>query len=268
MLGAIIGDVVGSRFEFHNIKTKQFEIFSPECCFTDDTVMTCAVADSLLTSKGRNIIRKMKEKGRLYPNAGYGGRFFHWVLGRETRPYYSCGNGSAMRVSSVGWVARSEEEVKRLSYRVTAVTHNHPEGLKGAEVTAMCIFKALHGASKQELKEYMISQYPQITRLDYDDLVKNYKHEYEICQVTLPQALYCFLISNSFEDCLRTTISIGGDCDTTSAISCAIAEAFYGIPDSFKKKILNYFSKTERKDLLLPVIKLYNKLGLKNYFSF
>lgn len=267
MLGAIIGDVVGSRFEFHNIKTKKFEIFSPQCYFTDDTVMTCAVADSLLSSNGRNIIKKMKEKARLYPNAGYGSYFFQWVLGNDNRPYYSCGNGSAMRVSSVGWVAKTEEEVKELSRRVTEVTHNHPEGLKGAEVTAMCVFKALHGATKEELKEYMISQYPQITNLDYDELVKNYKHEYEICQVTLPQALYCFLISNSFEDCLRTTISIGGDCDTTSAISCAIAEAYYGIPKTFKKEILKYFGWKERHDLLAPVDKLYKKLGFKDYFN-
>ena len=265
MLGAIIGDVVGSRFEFNNIKTKDFELFSDDCYFTDDTVMTCAVALSLYASKGEKTASILKMVGRKYPVAGYGSMFYHWIFSDSTKPYNSCGNGAAMRVSSVGWFAKTEEEVKKLSKLVTEVTHNHPEGLKGAEVTAMCIFKALHGASREELRQYIVSMYPEVLVLNYELLRATYKHEEEICQVTVPQALYCFLISDSFEDCLRTTISIGGDCDTTSAISCAVAEAFYGIPEDFKKEILRYFTPKDRKILIKPINEIYKSCGLDNY---
>ena len=236
MIGAIIGDVVGSRFEFNNIKTKDFELVVDRSCFTDDTVMTVAVADVLINGDPYNkddVIDTLKKWGKKYPYAGYGGHFFDWVLGSNRKPYNSCGNGSAMRVSAAGWVGKTEEEVTDLAKRVTEVTHNHPEGMKGAIVTALSIYYARMGKSKEFLKEYMEREYPEIKRLDYEELRRTYRHEAEICQVTLPQALYCFLISNSFEDCLRTTISIGGDCDTTSAISCSIAEAFYKeIPES------------------------------------
>ena len=229
MLGAIIGDVVGSRFEFNNIKTKDFELVTHSSCFTDDSVLTVAVMDILSSGDAsyKNCVKTMQKWARKYPHAGYGGMFYRWKDQTNPKPYNSCGNGSAMRVSAVGWFAKSEEEVKMLSKAVTEITHNHPEGLKGAEVTAMCIYKARQGASKEELRAYILSQYPEVADLDYEELRRTYYHGQEICQVTLPQALYCFLISNSFEDCLRTTISIGGDCDTTSAISCAIAEAFY-----------------------------------------
>ena len=233
MFGAMIGDYVGSRFEFNNIKTKKFELFHDDCYFTDDSIMTLAVAE--ICQKGYindedKIIDTLKKWGRNYPNAGYGGTFYHWVLGDNRKPYNSCGNGSAMRVSPCGWYGNSEEEVKEYATNVTKVTHNHPEGIKGAVVTAMSIYYARTGKSKEFLRNYMESEYPEIKSLDYEELRRTYKHGPEICQVTLPQALYCFLISESFEDCLRTTISIGGDCDTTSAISCAIAEAYYGIP--------------------------------------
>ena len=229
MIGAIIGDVVGSRFEFNNIKTKEFELITEKSVFTDDSVLTIAVMDILNSGdlSYENCVKLMQKWAQKYPYAGYGGSFRLWKDMKNPQPYNSYGNGSAMRVSAVGWFAKSEEEVIKLSKAVTEITHNHIEGLKGAEVTAMCIFKALHGASKEQLKEYIISQYPEVINLDYEELVKTYYHGEEICQVTMPQALYCFLISNSFEDCLRTTISIGGDCDTTSAISCAIAEAYY-----------------------------------------
>lgn len=260
ILGAIIGDVAGSKFEFNNIKTKNFELLEDDCRPTDDSIMTMAIWDMYLNDElndKEKIIDRFKLWGKRYPNAGYGGTFFHWVLGEFRLPYNSYGNGSAMRISPIGWVAESEEEVKRLSYNVTSVTHNHPEGLKGAEVTAMMIFKARNGASKEELAKYAVEQYPEILKLNYSDLVANYKHEDEICQVTLPQAIYCFLISNSFEDCLRTTISIGGDCDTTSAISCAIAEAYYKeIPDY----IVNRTEKLLPKTILQTLKKVYNKL--------
>lgn len=243
MLGAIIGDVVGSRFEFNNIKTKKFDFYHKKCRFTDDTAMTIAVADMCNNKAVNNkeeVIKTFKKWGNKYPNASYGARFIYWVLSEESEPYNSCGNGSAMRISAIGWYANSEEEVKDFSRKVTEVTHNHPEGIKGAEVTAMMIYKARNGATKEELKEYALSMYPEINDLDYEELRRTYYHGAEICQETLPQALYCFLISKDFEDCIRTTISIGGDCDTTAAISGAIAEAYYGIPEKIEKGVRKF----------------------------
>lgn len=243
MFGASIGDVVGSRWEFNNIKTKDFELFGKGCYATDDTVMTCAVADILVNKKQNNkdkIIDTLKKWGKKYPDAGYGGHFYDWVLGSDREPYNSYGNGSAMRVSAAGWIGKTEKEVKNLSRKVTEVTHNHPEGIKGAEVTAMCIYYARNGKSRDFIRRY-VEQYYNLD-FDYEELRKTYKHAEEICQNTVPQAIYCFLISHSFEDCLRTTISIGGDCDTTAAISCAIAEAYYGSCDGLEKYVRNYLT--------------------------
>ena len=242
MIGAIIGDVVGSRFEFNNIKTKDFELVTEDSRFTDDTVLTIAVMDWVCNAKTtteEEAAYFLQKWAKRYPNAGYGGRFYYWKDERYPKPYNSCGNGSAMRISAVGWLFDNEEELKKACKLITGVTHNHREGLKGAEVTAMMIYKARNGASMDELREYAVSMYPEINNLDYEELRRTYVHGAEICQVTLPQALYCFLISKDFEDCLRTTISIGGDCDTTSAISCAIAEAYYGsISEELKNKVL------------------------------
>lgn len=244
MFGAVIGDIVGSKYEFNNIKTKEFPLFSNGCCFTDDTVMTVAVAEVLKNGWHKDkdkIVDTFKKWGRANLQAGFGNKFFLWLVGSDREPYNSCGNGSAMRVSPVGWYANSEEEVKQLSKAVTEVTHNHPEGLKGAEVTAMCVYYARTGKSKEFIREYIEKNYN--VDFDYFDLIRNFQHLEETCQVTVPQALYCFLISNSFEDCLRTTIAIGGDCDTTAAISCAIAEAYYGIPEEIKQEAMDYLEK-------------------------
>lgn len=231
MIGAIIGDIVGSRFEFNNIKTKYFDLFAKNSVFTDDTVMTIAVADWFMNAKNRNSQREAVEFlhkwGRKFPDVGYGSSFVRWLLRNDYLPYNSCGNGAAMRISPVGFLSKSEDMTKKMSNVITGTTHNHPEGLKGAECTAVMIYRARKGASKEELKEYALSVYPEIADLDYEELRRTYEHNLEICQLTLPQAIYCFLISENFEDCLRTTISIGGDCDTTAAISCAIAEAYY-----------------------------------------
>lgn len=242
MLGAIIGDVVGSRFEFNNIKTKDFKLFDKKCKVTDDSVMSVAVAEMCLNGfvpyNTPRIIQNFKKWGQRYPYAGYGNRFFHWVLSNEPEPYNSCGNGSAMRISAIGFYANSPEEVEEYSKAVTEVTHNHPEGIKGAYVTAMCIYLARKGASKKEIKAFVEKYYD--INFDYEHLRKTYKHDAEICQNTVPQAIFCFLISNGFEDCLRTTISIGGDCDTTAAISCAIAEAYYGIPNKIAEAVMEF----------------------------
>ncbi len=265
MLGAIIGDIVGSVYEFDNIKTKDFPLFSKESLYTDDSVMTLAVAE--ICQKGYindkdKIIDTLKKWGKAYPDAGYGGHFYHWVLSDDRRPYNSCGNGSAMRVSACGWYANSEEEVKEFATNVTEVTHNTREGIKGAVVTAMCIYYARTGKSREFIKKYCYKEYPNIRKLDYEELRRTYKHAEEICQVTVPEALYCFLISNSFEDCLRTTISIGGDCDTTAAISCAIAEAFY------KNEICNEMINEVRNRIPTPRNNCNAYEILKSYLDF
>lgn len=248
MIGAIIGDCVGSKYEFNNIKTKDFNITSRDFEATDDTIMTLAVCDILqrhVANDKDEVIDTIRRWARAYPNAGYGGTFFGWALHSDDRkPYNSCGNGAAMRVSACGWYGRDEEEVKALSKAVTEVTHNHKEGLKGAEVTALCVYYARTGKSKEFIREYVERYYN--LDFDYEELRRTYYHGAEICQVTVPQAIYCFLISNSFEDCLRTTISIGGDCDTTAAISCAIAEAFYkDVPAFFVRNTIDCLPKAK-----------------------
>ena len=227
MLGAIIGDTIGSIYEFDNLKTKLFPLFIKGSTPTDDSIMTLAIMEMLqkgILDDKNKIIDTFKKWGRAYPYAGYGGHFFNWLFSKAREPYNSCGNGSAMRISAVGFYASSEEEVKKWAKAVTEVTHNHPEGLKGAEVTAMCIFYARIGKDKEFIRKY-VEQYYNIN-FDYEELRKTYKFG-AVCQNTVPQAIYCFLISESFEDCIKTTVSIGGDCDTTSAISGAIAEAYY-----------------------------------------
>ena len=234
MIGAILGDIVGSRFEFHNHLSPDFSFLTEDCCFTDDTVMTCAVAQALMDSREdfsdlpEKAVAAMRRVGQLYPGCGYGARFIHWMFSKDPQPYYSCGNGSAMRVSPVGFAARSVEEAKRLSAAVTAVTHDHPEGLKGAEATAVAIVLARQGASKEAIRSAMQAYYP------LDISVARYRSEWaghgkEICQVSVPQALVCFLEGRDYEDVIRNCISIGGDSDTIAAIAGGIAEAFYGL---------------------------------------
>jgi ADP-ribosylglycohydrolase len=262
MLGAIIGDIVGSRFEFKNHRDKNFELFDKKCFFTDDTVMTCAVADALIYNMDiKDFLRKFAQR---FPGRGYGGSFGAWVNGIIDGPYYSFGNGAAMRVSPVAWIAKDEKEVVKLARKVTEVTHDHPEGIKGAEVTAMCVFMALNGFPKSEIKKYAVKKYPEIESFDYETLKKTYQFN-ETCQNTVPQAIYCFLISKDFEDCLRTSVSIGGDTDTLCAISCAIAEGYYGVPEWMKKEILKYFTKNDRDLLLNPVRVFAKKCGIDNY---
>lgn len=259
MLGAIIGDIVGSVYEFNNIKTKDFPLFLSQSRPTDDSIMTFAIAECIqkrYVHDENKIIDTLKKWGHLYPYAGYGGRFFNWLFTDNTSPYNSCGNGSAMRISAAGWYGRNEEEVKELAYNLTAVTHNHPEGLKGAEVTAMCIYYARIGKSKDFIRSY-VSKYYDIN-FDYEELRKTYVHGEEICQVTVPQAIYCFLISTDFLDCLRTTISIGGDCDTTAAISCAIAEAYYKDIDVFIiNKAMDILKKYDINGCMLDVLNTF-----------
>jgi len=254
MIGAIIGDVVGSRYEFLNFKSKDFELFNKVCCYTDDSLCSIAIAEALLNNKDilndeskteelhKEIVKSLIKYFKFDSEAGYGGRYYKWALGmNDYQPYNSFGNGSAMRVSSVGWLANSEEEVLRLAKITAEVTHNHSEGIKGAQAIAMCIYLARIGKSKEEIKEYIYDNfYPILDYLDYDELVSTYKFN-ETCQGSVPQAIYCFLISESFEDALKTAVSIGGDTDTIACMAGGIAEAYYNNEET--KKTIEEFTK-------------------------
>ena len=248
MYGAILGDIVGSRFEFHNIRTKDFEFFSDDCYFTDDTVLTLAIARAILLCEGnyeklgKYTIKCMRAYGKHYTHRGYGDNFKQWLYDDTMGPYNSCGNGSAMRVSAVGWIAKSMEECMELSRKVTEVTHNHKDGILGAECIACCIFLARNGATKEEIKRFVQMNYYDLS-FTVAELQKT-KHYFDVvCQQTVPQAIQCFLESESFEDCIRNTICITGDSDTLGAIAGSIAEAYYGVSDEMKEKALSYLPK-------------------------
>ena len=245
MIGAIIGDVVGSRFEFDNYKSKDFDMFDKECEFTDDSVMTLAIAKALQPYETitdyenfkTELVAVMHEVGMRYSNCGYGGLFYLWMMKNHTEPYNSYGNGSAMRVAPVGWFASSLEECEALAAATAEVTHNHPEGVKGAVAVAGAIYLARIGSSMDEIKEY-ISQFYTID-FTLDEIREEYD-SYEICQESVPQALEAFFESTSFEDAIRNAVSIGGDSDTIVAITGSIAEAFYGADDDMKDTALSY----------------------------
>ena len=252
MIGALLGDTVGSRYEFCNIKSKDFDLFHPICTFTDDSVCSIAVAKALLKHYPikydeksleeikKDIVTNLVEYVEKYPDSGYGGHFYDWAIFDDKHlPYNSWGNGSAMRVSSVGWLANSKQEVLKLAKVTAEVTHNHPEGIKGAEAIAICIFMARNGETKEEIKEYIYDNfYPILDYLDYDELVKTYKFDVS-CGGSVPEAIYAFLISNSFEDTIKTAVSIGGDTDTIACMAGAIAEAYY--QDKKTDEIINEF---------------------------
>lgn len=245
MIGAIIGDTVGSRFEFHNIRTKDFEFLHKHCHPTDDSVMTIAVADAVLKwdSEGRPsydrlselAVSSMRSWGNRYPYAGYGGHFYQWLADPSMGPYNSCGNGSAMRISAVGWAATSLEECINMSRAVTQVTHNHPDGIKGAEATAVQIFLARNGMGLKDLEKYEKEHY---YNYDYDlqFLMKNYSW-HSLCNGTCQPAFQCLYESTGYEDSVRNCMAIGGDCDTTGAICGAISEAVYGVPEDLQEKV-------------------------------
>jgi ADP-ribosylglycohydrolase len=225
MLGAIAGDIIGSRFEWHNIKRKQFELLQEDCHFTDDTVLTVAQADSLLS--GVPFRDKLKEYFLLYPLAGYGGRFRMWASGPELEPYGSFGNGSAMRVSPVGWFFDDLDRVLAEARRSAAVTHNHPEGIKGAQATAAAIFLARRGEDKSAIQAFIEARFGYDFSRNLDEIRPGYRFDVS-CQGSVPQALQAFFEAADYEDAIRNAISIGGDSDTIACITGGIAEAFYG----------------------------------------
>lgn len=244
MYGAILGDMIGAPYEFdRGNKSKEFEIFNDRVRFTDDSVMTIAVAEALLDIPGeadhdtirRTVIASMQKWGNKYPHAGYGQRFYFWLGRKNPKPYGSWGNGSAMRVSSVGWLYDSLDETRRYARLTAEVTHNHPEGIKGAETTASAIFLARTGASKDEIKEYIIREFDYDLSKSCDEIRPGY-HHVESCQETVPEAITAFLEGKDFEDVIRTAVSLGGDCDTLTCIAGSIAEAFFGVPEEMKEE--------------------------------
>lgn len=247
MLGAIIGDIVGSRFEFNNIKRKRFELFTPECFTTDDSIMTLAIAKAIMDSKpdhsdlGACAVRAMREVGQPYPHCGYGGSFLRWMYSDNPQPYGSYGNGAAMRVSPCGYAASSLEEAKAMSRAVTEVTHNHPEGIKGAEATTVAIYMARTSSTLEEIRDEINAHYYPMD-FTLDGIRESYQFN-ETCQQTVPQALMAFFESTDFEDAIRNAISLGGDSDTLAAITGGIAQAYYGIPHDLRQKAIGYLNK-------------------------
>lgn len=229
MIGAIIGDVVGSVYKWNNIKTKDFPFFQEGCFFTDDTVMTIAVAEALMNGGERDdFIDAMKKYGRMYPDAGYGGRFGAWLFSDSRESYHSWGNGSAMRTAAVGWYFDSLETTRGMAALAAGVTHDHPEGIKGAEI-----------------KEYVEREFGYDLSRTPDEIRPGYRFN-ESCQETVPQAIIAFLESTDFEDTIRNAISLGGDSDTLAAITGGIAEAAYGVPQWMKDKVWEYLDEPLR----------------------
>ena len=246
MYGAILGDMIGSPYEFdRGDKTKVFPLFVDDSEFTDDSVMTVAVAEALLDTMDsgddvavrEKLVKSMQKWGRAYPYAGYGRNFRQWLREKHPEPYGSCGNGSAMRASSAGWLCDTLEKTEHMAELTAAVTHDHPEGIKGAVVTAGCIFLARTGASKEEIRAYAEEKGYDLSRT-CDEIRPGYYHT-ELCQRTVPEAVTAFLEGTDFEDVIRTAVSLGGDCDTLTCIAGGIAEAFYGVPDELKTECRN-----------------------------
>ena len=266
MFGAIIGDIVGSKYEWHPLKTKDFPLFSDGCRFTDDTVMTCAVAEGVMNGGGADdFIDAMRKYGRMYPNAGYGARFARWLASETREPIGSFGNGAAMRVSPCGWMMDCGFTARtgfmpivgrELAERSIAVTHDHPEGVKGGMAVADAVFLArywfggCHGEfeqsiaddpakCRQRIRDYINHEYGYNMSLSIDRIRPAYRFDVT-CQGSVPEAICCFLDSDGFEDAIRNAVSLGGDSDTQAAMAGSIAQAAYGIPDDIAEQALSY----------------------------
>ena len=242
MIGALMGDIIGAPYEFdRGSKTKDFPLFSKYSEFTDDSVMTIAVAEALMDTMGGTdeeiktaLVASMRKWGGIYPDAGYGGMFYRWLHSWDPQPYGSFGNGSAMRVSSAGWLFETLEETRHAAVLTAEVTHNHPEGIKGAEATASAIWLARNGSAKEEIRDYIVREFGYDLSRTCDEIRPTY-HHIETCQKTVPEAITAFLEGKDFEDVVRTAVSLGGDCDTLTCIAAGIAEGMYDIPESMEK---------------------------------
>lgn len=239
IIGSICGDIIGSTREFHPIKTKDFELIPQESTFTDDTVLTLCVASWFNKDNQHSkevLVHEMKSICSKY-SVGYGGRFSRWIQTSDTEAYNSWGNGSAMRVSPVAWVGNSIDEVESLARISAEVTHNHPEGIKGAQATAAAIYYARIGKDKEYIKQYVENKYDYDLNRDLDDIRDTYSFEVS-CQKSVPESIICFLESDSYEDCIRNAISLGGDSDTQAAIGGGIASAYYEVPELISSRCL------------------------------
>ena len=264
MYGAILGDMIGSPYEFdRGNKTKDFPFFDKGATFTDDSVMTIAVAEALMQAIAEYviddeaatkdlIIDSMHKWGHRYPDAGYGGRFYYWLKNNSHEPYNSFGNGSAMRVAAAGWLFDDLETTRKIARWTSEVTHNHPEGVKGAEATASAIFMARTGSSKDEIKDYIVGEFGYDLSRTCDEIRPNYYHV-ESCQETVPEAITAFMEGKDFEDVIRTAVSLGGDCDTLTCIAGSIAEAYCGVSNKLKKDCEDRLPADMNKILLLIV---------------
>ncbi len=259
MIGAILGDMVGSPYEFdRGRKIKDFgPLFIEASEYTDDSVMTVAVCEGLMQAGidadtgtiKREVVKSMRAWGKRYPDAGYGGMFYMWLNTENAKPYGSFGNGSAMRVSSVGWLYDTIERTREVARATAEVTHNHPEGIKGAEATASAIFLARTGKSKDEIKQYIIREFGYDLSRSLDEIRPGY-HHVESCQGTVPEAITAFLEGTDFEDVVRCAVSLGGDCDTLTCRASGIAEAFYGVPEELRSEALSRLE-ADMRDVLL-----------------
>jgi ADP-ribosylglycohydrolase len=263
MLGAICGDIIGSRFEARPTKSKDFELFTPKSRFTDDSVLTIALADSLLHDV--SYIQNLKAFFSRYPHAGYGGTFAIWAGSEQTEPYYSFGNGSAMRVSPVGWFYNDQKTILDQAWASAAVTHDHPEGIKGAQAVALGVFLARQGQDKSKMKTQIQNHCAYDLDTPLDQIRPGYSFDVT-CQGSVPQAIQAFLESTDFEDAVRNAVSLGGDSDTQACMAGALAEAYYqGVPqdiaeqglkrlDEFLRSIVYTFYAAVIPDLDLPRI--------------
>ncbi len=237
MIGAIAGDIIGSVYEWNPIKTTEFPLFGNGCHFTDDSVLTIALADYIL--HGGEWTEVLKTYANRYPDAGYGANFYAWMRSRESKPYNSWGNGSAMRVSAVGFAFPTIDKVLEEAEKSAIVTHDHPEGVKGAQATAAAIFLARQKKTKPEVKAYIESQFG----YELDEPIDSIREWYEFdvsCQGTMPPAIRAFYEAENFEQAIRLAVSLGGDSDTLACITGGIAQAYYGIPDDIRNKCLTY----------------------------
>ena len=252
LLGAIAGDIIGSRHEFQKTKSADFELFTPACTFTDDTVLTVAIADALIN--GRDYGEVIREYGLRYPDASYGGFFRKWLVSGGDA-YNSFGNGSAMRVSPVGWAFNTEEDILREAERSAAVTHNHPEGIKGAQTVAFAIFLARKGSEKDDIKNEITKRFGYFLDQSLDEIRPGYKID-ETCQGSVPQSIRAFLESVDVEDTIRKAVSLGGDADTLAATAGSIAEAYYaGVPEEIASEV-----RARLPDELWYVIERFNQI--------
>lgn len=283
MQGAIIGDIVGSQFEGKPAPGRGFELFTPRCRFTDDTLMTLAIADAIMQTwqlisrlpsiettenvsplghpafhdlLAQYAMNGMQKMGRAYPERGFGERFMRWVFSAEPKPYNSFGNGAAMRVSPVAYIARTEDEALALAKTVTEITHNHPEGIKGAQATALAIWYGLNDFPQSELRHTKLMDfYPNFHDISFRNIDDSFPRDTS-CQRTVPFALLAFLDSDDFKSAIRNAISLGGDTDTLAAITGSIAEAFYPVPPEFILSAYKYLNQT----LIGIIIKWHNFL--------